>query len=310
VPPTVTALPATRADLMRIYPAAPSRVVRMHHSGVWNGAKLSPEVLSQMLDAAITKLTGLNDAGQAWKTLFDPGERIVLKVNTIQGSSTWTHVALVNAITDRLQAAGVPAGQITIYDRTSGELQGAGFKINRDGPGVRCIATDNNYTGKATVAGQATRLSDILMQADALINVPLIKQHGITGFSFALKNHYGTINNPSSFHYGKQMQRGLAEISSLPAIKDKTRLIIGDALTLVLGNNWDQPVASDSLFMSFDPVAHDTQGLKVLGEAITAKGRDPASNFKLASYWLASGVELGLGTNDPANMDLVEETLA
>jgi len=277
---------------------------------VWNGGDLSPEALGQMLDAAITKVTGLNDASQAWKALFDPGERIVLKVNTILGSSTFTHVPLVNAITDRLQAAGVPAEQITVYDRSSSELQGAGFKINRDGPGVRCYGTDGNYSYKATVAGQATRLSDILMKADALINVPLVKQHGMTGFTFALKNHFGTINNPPNFHYGQQMRRGIAEISALPPIKDKTRLIIGDALTLVLGNNWDQPMPGDSLFMSFDPVAHDTQGLKVLGEAITSKGRDPGWNFKTAGYWLASGVELGLGTNDPAQMDFIEETLA
>jgi uncharacterized protein (DUF362 family) len=310
VSPTVTALAPSRADLMRIFPAVPSRVVRARHSGVWSGENLSPEALGQMLDAALTKLTGLNDAGQAWKALFDPGERIVLKVNTIAGSSTWTHVLLVTAITDRLQAAGVPGEQITIYDRTSHELLGAGFQINRDGPGVRCYATDGNYSGKATVTGQSTRLSDILMQADALINVPLVKQHGITGFSFALKNHYGTINNPSAFHYGQQMQRGLAEISTLPPIKDKTRLIIGDALTLVLGDNWDQPLPSDSIFMSFDPVAHDAAGLQVLGEAITSQGRNPARNFKQAGYWLASGADLGLGTNDPAHMDFIEEKLA
>jgi uncharacterized protein (DUF362 family) len=308
--PTVTALPSSRADLMRIFPAVPSRVVRARHSGVWSGDNLSPEALGQMLDAALAKLTGLNDASQAWQALFDPGERIVLKVNTIQGSSGWTHVPLVNAITDRLQAAGIPAEQITVYDRTSRELQGAGFKINRDGPGVRCYATDNNYSGKATVTGQAIRLSDILMQADALINVPLVKQHGMAGFSFALKNHYGTINNPSAFHYGQQMRRGLAEISTLPAIKDKTRLIIGDALTLVLGNNWDQPLPGDSLFMSFDPVAHDAVGLQVLGEAITGQGRDPSWNIKQAGYWLDSGAELGLGTNDPAHIEVVEEKLA
>ena len=309
-PPTVTASPPARADLMRTYPAVPSRVVRARHSGVWSGDNLSPEVLSQMLDAAITKLTGLNDASQAWQTLFDPGERIALKVNTIQGSSTWTHVPLVTAITDRLQAIGLSAAQITVYDRSSRELQGAGFKINRDGPGVRCYGTDDAYSGRVTVAGQATRLSNILMQADALINVPLFKQHGITGFTFALKNHYGTINNPSVFHTGQQMRRGLAEISAQPPVKDKTRLIIGDALTLVMGNNWDQPLAGDSLFMSFDPVAHDTVGLQLLGETLTSQGRDPAWNFKQAGYWLASGAELGLGTNDPAQMNVLEEKLA
>ena len=215
----------------------------------------------------------------------------------------------MKAITDRLEASGVPAAQITVYDRNSSELQAAGFKINRDGPGVRCYGTDGNYSGRATVTGQSTRLSDILMQADALINVPLVKQHGITGFSFALKNHYGTISNPSAFHSGQQMRRGLAEISAQPPIKDKTRLIIGDALTLVLGNGWDQPVAADSIFMSFDPIAIDTLALRVMGDAMTAQGRDPTWNFRQAGNWLASGVELGLGTNDPAQMNVVEEKI-
>jgi uncharacterized protein (DUF362 family) len=307
--PTVTALPSSRADLMRIFPAVPSRVVRARHSGVWNDDNLSPEVLGQMLDAAITRLTGLPDANTAWQGLFDPGERIALKVNTA-GSSVWTHVPLVTAITDRLQAIGVPPEQITVYDRSSRELRGAGFKTNRDGPGVRCYGTDDSYSGQATVTGQATRLSDILMQADALINVPLLKQHGLSGFTFALKNHYGTINNPLDFHYGQPFRRGLAEISTLPPIKDKTRLIIGDALTLVLGDNWDLLLPADSLFMSFDPVALDTTGVQVLSEAISGQGRDPRWNIKQAGYWLASGAELGLGTNDPANIESVEAKIA
>ncbi len=305
----VTATPLGRADLMRIYPAAPSRVVQTRHSGVWSGDTLSPEVLGQMLDASLTKLTGLNDAQQAWRTLFDAGERIALKVNTIQGSSTWTHVPLVTAIAGRLQAAGIAPEQITIYDRTSAELRQAGFTLNADGAGVRCAGTDNRYTSAGKVVSQPVKLSNLLLNCDALINVPLVKQHGITGFSFALKNHYGTIHNPSAFHTGQEMRRGLAEISTLPPIKDKTRLIIGDALTLVLGNNWNQPIAHDTLFMSFDPVAHDTLGLQLLSDTLKAQGRDPTFNLKQAGYWLASGAELGLGTNDPAQIDLQEISL-
>ncbi len=294
---------------MKIYPAAPSRVVRARHGGVWSGDELSPEALGQMLDAAITKLTAQNDAGAAWKALFDPAERIALKVNTIAGSSGWTHVPLVSAITDRLQAAGVPPENIVVYDRSSQELRGAGFTIKRDGPGPRCYGTDNQNTGGFRVVSQPVRLSNILMDCDALINIPIVKQHGMAGYSFALKNHYGTINNPSAFHYGQELRRGLAEISSLVPIKDKTRLIVGDALTVVLGNNWNQPVQGDSIFMGFDPVAHDTLGLQLFSEVLKAQGGDPTWHIKQAGYWLSSGVELGLGTNDLANIEQLEVSL-
>ena len=263
-----------------------------------------------MLDAAMTQLTGLNDAGAGWKALFDPGERIALKVNTIQGSSAWTHVPLVTAITDRLVAIGVPPEQITVYDRSGDELRYAGFKINRAGAGVRCCGTDNSYPGAAKVAGRAVKLSEIVMNCDALINVPLLKQHGIAGVSFAMKNHYGTFNQPSAFHTGQELRRGLAELNALPPIKDKTRLIIGDALTVVLGNNWDRPMPGDALFMSFDPVAHDTVGLQLLSDTLAAEGRDPAWNAQQAGYWLANGVDLGLGTNDPTHMELMEVSLS
>jgi hypothetical protein len=40
-----------------------------------------------------------------------------------------------------------------------------------------------------------------------------------------------------------------------------------------------------------------------------AAGRNPEAITHLAAPWLASGAELGLGTNDPAHIDLVEVTL-
>jgi len=64
-------------------PAEPSTVVRAHHTGVWNDDILVPEAIRQMLGASITALTGLDNATEAWASLFKPGERIAIKVNTI-----------------------------------------------------------------------------------------------------------------------------------------------------------------------------------------------------------------------------------
>jgi hypothetical protein len=107
---------------------------------VWDGEALVPEVIRQMLDASIMELTGLNDAVKAWAALFSPNERIAIKVNSHPGGST--HVPLVMAVTEPLQAAGVPAEQILIFDRYSQELEDEGYPLNKDGPGVRCYGTD------------------------------------------------------------------------------------------------------------------------------------------------------------------------
>src|SRR5512137_607292 len=89
-------IPATlavgsRPEIIQFFPDIPSRVVQTHHSGVWSEKALVPGALRQMLDASITRLTGLNDARAAWAALFKPGERIAIKVNTFRNGLIWTH---------------------------------------------------------------------------------------------------------------------------------------------------------------------------------------------------------------------------
>ena len=121
-----------------------------------------------------------------------------------------------------------------------------------------------------------------------------------------MKNHYGTFNRPEAFHRGELVRRGLAGLNTLPPIRDRTRLIIGDVLQVVLGDDWDSSVTGDSILMGFDPVAHDTVGLQMLNEVLTAGGHNPESYVARADAWLTNGKEFGLGTNDVDDIDLVE----
>ena len=307
--PTVAPVTTTsRADVVKIYPDVPSRVVQAHHAGVWNVDVLEPGAIRQILDAAIARLTGLEDPSVAWGVLFDADERIAVKVNTIAGSRHWTRIPLVMAVAERLQEVGVPAEQIVIFDRRTSELQGAGYPVNQDGPGVRCYGTGDRYTAGWRIADTDVKLSDILLGCDALINVPVLKQHSIAGISFAMKNHYGTFNIPGSFH-GERLGRGLAELNGLSPIKDRTRLIIGDVLTIA-HRGWPTAVTGDSILMSFDPVAHDAVGLQLYRQAMADEGRADQAATPLATRWLVSGAELGLGTDDLENVELVEVDLA
>jgi uncharacterized protein (DUF362 family) len=294
----------SREDVIKIYPDVPSRVVQARHGGAWNGDVLQPEALSNMLDGAITRLTGLEDVGAAWDVLFDADERIAVKVNTIGGARHWTHASLVMAIVDRLQEVGVPAEQIVIFDRRTSELQGAGYAVNQDGAGVRCHGTGDLYTAGWQLMGIDVKLSNILLGCDALINVPVLKQHSMSGISFAMKNHYGTFDIPGRFHE-ERLGRGIAELNALPPIKDRTRLIIGDALAVV-HSGWRSATPGDSILMSFDPVAHDAVGLSIYGQTMAGEGRPDQAAAPLAASWLASGAELGLGTDDLRNVELVE----
>jgi len=312
--PTDAPTPAPTTTPTTAPTAAPSaelsKVVRARHASVWDGDSLVPEAVRQMLDASITKLTGLDDAREAWATLFAPDEHIAIKVNTIRTSNFWTHVPLVMAVTECLQDAGVPAEQIVIFDRRTRELEYAGFPVNEDGPGVRCYGTEGGYTAGWTIMDTSVRLSDVLLNCDALINVPILKHHNHSGITFAMKNHFGTFDRPSSFHRPRTGP-AITELNGLLPIRNRTRLVIGDTLAVcpLSRGGWHQAVTGDSILVSFDPVAHDTVGLQMLGEVMASEGIDPAPAIDLANGWLTSSAELGLGTNDLDNIELVEINL-
>ena len=312
--PTVVSIKSglRRPDIIKMFPAAPSQVVHTKHAGVWSGDALVPVAIREMLDASITKLTGLNDAKQAWQALFQPNEKIAIKVNAFRNSIIWTHVPLVRAITDSLLNAGIPAEQIVVFDFTSAELETAGFKINKDGPGVRVYGTDGDYASKIQVgANNTTRLSNVLLNSDALINIPILKSHMIAGMTFALKNHYGTVENPDGLH---NVGNALPGLNALPEIKQRTRLVIGDLLEACLNHSngypyWKSDFKGDSILMSYDPIAHDTVGLNMLKDLKTARGDDPTYNLGLSKAWFENAGKLGLGAHDAKDIQLTEIAL-
>ncbi len=317
--PTSTVVPtpttvARKVELVKVYPEVQSQVVHTHHAGVWGGDDLVPNALREMLNASITQLTGLKDAREAWRALFAPEERIAIKVNAFRNSVIWTHMPLVMAVTDALQDAGMPAENLVIFDYYTRELEEVGYTVNRDGPGVRCYGTDRDYTSGWRIVDTAIELSDVLLSCDALINMPVLKSHRIAGLTFALKNHYGTLSHPERFHRGDRIDWGMPELNALPAIKDRTRLIIGDMLEACLRYNnaypyWEADLRGDAILMSFDPVAHDAVGFEVFKTLLDADGGNASAAAHKVAAWLGNATELGLGTHDPAHMDVVEVTL-
>jgi hypothetical protein len=274
----------------------------VRHDGVWEGDRILEPVVLQMLDAALVRLTGIHDAATAWRVLFDPSEQVGIKVNTISRYTTTPQVAY--AVARRLQEAGLAPEQIVIFDRTEHELVGRGYTINADGPGVRCRGAVA-WEGAEQVAGTTQQVHDVMRSCDALINVPALKQHGIAGFTSALKNHYGTIDAPGSLHR-TYCDPAIPELNALPVIRDKTRLIVGDFIR-TCPYNWNQMTKENLIAMSFDPVAHDAVARQVLVERREADGR-PGGGITAMSTYLETAVKMGLG-GGMEQVDLREETL-
>jgi uncharacterized protein (DUF362 family) len=304
--PTSTPAPAlSRAALLAHWPdTATSRVVVVHHSGVWAGDKPDPAVVLQMLDAGLSTLTGVADALAVWRTLFDPGEQVLLKVNCFASGSP-TQPAVAYAVAQRLRDAGLKAENILIFDRTDHDLTAAGYTLTDGGPGVQCHGSRGPGT-EAVLTQASVHFFRELDACNAAINIPTPKQHDTAGVSVALKNHYGSVDRPSALH-GNRCDPAIAELNAQPNVHDKTRLVVGAALK-VTPFDWNNPEREDALLLSFDPVALDTVARDILVRHRQARGQD-ATFLVQGSIHLTTAQKLKLGATEANLIDLREVKL-
>jgi hypothetical protein len=280
-------------------------VVVVRHAGVWAGAEPDAAIVLEMLDEGLRTLSGAGDALAVWRLLFEPTEQVLIKVNCIAYGGP-TPPAVAYAVARRLQDVGLAADNILIFDRTDDELAAAGYQLEEGGGGVRCHGARGEGTAANLSQAQVNFYRE-LDECDAIINLPIPKQHGMAGISVSLKNHYGSVNRPGRLH-GNSCDPAIAELNAQPTIQAKTRLIVGAALKVSLGD-WNRPEREDALLFSFDPVALDAVARDILVRHRQARGLD--SNFVLArSVHLATAQSLNLGAAEAGSIDLQEVVLA
>jgi uncharacterized protein (DUF362 family) len=287
-------------------PAGKSRVVVARNQALLAGDGVDQKVAERMLGQAMAKLVGANSGAQAWKTLFKPTDVVGIKVNCLCGKGASTHPEIAYAVVAGLKMAGVPEGNIIIWDRSSGDLAKSGYTLNK-GEGVRVLADDGDW-GEAVRSGSISgRLSKIITEKiTALVNVPILKTHGIPGLTCALKNHYGSFDNPGAAH-GDGCNPYLADLNALPQIKNKTRLIVVDAARPQCdggpGLQADAQFDYHGILVSKDPLAADRVGLEIINERRKQTGRRELSVESLK--WFASSARAGVGVCDLSNIELV-----
>jgi uncharacterized protein (DUF362 family) len=306
------------AELLAAEPGAPlakSRVVVARDPMLrGTGATVDSRRMESLLDRAMQALFDRDHPIEAWKKLVRPGEMVGLKVNTLGGRGVSSNLQLVEAICERLQEAGINAGDIVVWDRDSEEMEHGGFHLSMGGNRVQYFGTDRvDYEEDLVAYGSVgSRLSKILTQrTNVLINVPVLKDHDGAGVTIALKNMYGVIHNPNKYH-PNGCDPYIADLNMLPEIRTRMRLTICDATTAMYdGGPGYKPEHSwkcNALLVSQDPVALDHTGWQMIERKRaemglkTLKGEDRAPNY-IAT---AADVQHRLGTNDPRRIATVE----
>lgn len=298
-----------------------SRVVLVRSKAVVDAAgKVENALLENMLDKGITTFAGNSSATDAWKKFISPEDVIGLKVNTlgcadIKGMDYTQHFgSIVGAIAGGLKKTGVADKNIVVWDRSEEEMKEAGYTMQSDPGSMRFIANkvsrrDAGEYAATTypVGGLSSRVSRILDEVTtSMINICVPKTHGRSVFTNAMKNHYGTVDNPGQMHGNNCCNPGIAEVNAIPIIRKKQKLIVSDALLMVIegGPRWDRRFIRPfgGILVGTDPVAVDAVALSLLDELRKAEGMEPLAP-RVPHIGLAE--QLGLGKSKLEDIDLI-----
>jgi hypothetical protein len=307
------------------FPAEKSKVILVRHPKVIDAdGQVQGPLLQEILDRALTEFTGRSSVADAWRQFVSPEDVVGLKINTlgltgVRGTDYTRHFSAFNeAVTSGLRRTGVKDKNMIIWDRSEEEMTEAGLTIQKDPGAMRVMANKvgrrdpGDYAPKAyPVGGLSSRVSRILADdCTVLINIPVPKTHGNSVFTCSLKNHYGSIDNPSRMHANACCDPGIAEVNAIPIIKEKQKLVVSDALLLVIerGPRWDPRFIRPygGVIIGTDPVAVDAVALKILDDKRVEDGMD---RIAPRVPHLALAENLGLGKSRLEDIDLVELNL-
>ena len=265
--------------------------------------------LRAMLAAGLVALTQQKDPVASLSKLVRPAERIGFKINGLAARQAATHVELVDELSALLAKADVEGRQQIAFDRFARDLSASGFssRLGR----YRCVGNDEagHEEELSQMPSSASRLSRVLTsQVDGVINLPVLKQHMLAGMTGALKNNFGCIHNPNKMHVDR-CDPFIAEVNAIPAIRDKQRLVIMDALRPVvdLGPAYQAGMieVANTLIFATDLVAADAVGLELLEKLRARHGLPTLAQAGVTPTYLATAAKMGLGVCDLSGIEVV-----
>lgn len=289
--------PEAGADKSLVVQAVSPRLRRRDHDMPRDAAR-------EFLDLSLQAITGKAGPAAAWGSLFAAHETVGIKLSCLPGRMLSSSPGLVAAIVDGLLAAGLDKKNIIIWERTSRELENAGYEISRSG--LKTMGSDElpglGYGSHIATAGSVgTVFSGILEGVDALISVPVLKDHDLAGVSNAMKNMYGAIFNPNKFH-ANRCDPYVADLCSHPQVRGKLRLALCDASRVQFHNGpaFSPRYASEfgGLLVSRDPVALDFCGWSIIDALRREAGLPLLAEAGREPSYIRSAARLGLGRAD------------
>jgi hypothetical protein len=283
-----------------------------------------------MVSRGIREFTGKESVSAAWLSVVQTNDRVAIKVFSAPGSVAGTRLAVAATVVEELLAAGLPPGNVIVWDKRRDDLERAGFVslVSRYGVQVagaaeagfdkekfyespvlgRLVFSDHDFTTEGGgLGGRRSYVSRLFQQPGLkLISIaPLLSSNagGTSGHLVSLAT--GAVDNTRRFEInGASMAIAAPEIIAQAGLGERLVLCITDALVVqYLGEEEPRLHYSTELrqlWFSRDPVALDTLALRELAQA-RKLGGVPDMPLNEGLYRNAALMELGV--NDVSRIE-------
>ena len=251
---------------------AKSDVILVRNPDVLDGdGEPKPEVVLEMLDAAVSRLTGEKEATDGWRTLIKPADVVGIKSNVWPRLPTTT--AVEQGLKTRVMGVGVVDKDIAITDR-----------------GV---------------------LSDpVFQRATALINARPMRSPHWSGVGSLIKNYIMFVPDPYNYHEEACSRLGEIWTYPLVKDKTRLNVLVMFTPQFhCVGPHGFSPRhvwQYHGLLVGFDPVAVDTIGLKIIQGIRNEYFGEERPLSPPAKHIAVADTTYHLGNSEPDRINLVK----
>lgn len=274
----------------------PGRVVGVEHPACIVSGAYQAEPVRKMMEKGMTTLTGAPSWTDAWRSFFEKGDVVGIKVSPVGGAKLCSDASVLHNILQGLKEAGVSGRDVIVFNRYRQETFAAGIdKWVPDGVRMQFASEayndvqldmegyDPDHFMEMALVKPGENLTDqryrrshvckvVTREVNKFINLPVLKHHQSAGVTIALKNmSHGMVNNVNRSHLTPTSNACgifIPSVVSLPVIREKAVLHICDAVKASYhGGPGARPQyvwEHKTMYFSTDPVALDKTGLKVI----------------------------------------------
>ncbi len=252
----------------------------------------------ELVRSALAALGGMS-------RFVQPGYDVIVKPNICVSYHTYQYAATTNpwvvaALVKLCFESG--AARVRVMDYPFGGTceqayarSGIAEQVEAAG-GIMEVISNFKFVDAEIPEGQDLRtcfIYDDILQADAVINVPIAKHHSLARLTLGMKNLMGTIRDRPPMHIN--MGQRLADLAS----RVRPTLTVVDAVRILkahgpTGGSLDDVQQLDTMIASPDIVAADSYAAGLFGIQPSELN------------YITAGAAMGLGRSDLENLNIVE----